>query len=97
MNFRTVLKRPGAFIPVAMSLAALTLVAVHIALYGVTREADEGAAAHVFQILIAAQMPVIAYFAIGNLPRAPGQTLLVLALQGAAVAAAMAPVFFLHL
>lgn len=91
------MKKPSALIPVAMSLAALGVVLVHVALYGAAREADEGAAAHLWQILMAAQVPVIAFFAIKWLPRNPGQALLVLALQACAALAALAPVYFLNL
>ena len=88
------IKQPSAFLPVAMSLAALAMVLGHAAIYGVVHEADEGAAAHIFQILMAAQLPVVAFFAIKWLPRAPGQALRVLALQaGAGLAACAAGVF----
>jgi hypothetical protein len=90
-------KQPSAFLPLAMSLIALTVVLVHIAMFGAAREADEGAAAHIWQLLMAGQMPVLAFFAIKWLPRVPKQTLCVLALQIVAALAAMAPVFFLHL
>jgi|ERR1700681_2844710 len=90
------LKRPSALIPLAMSIAALSLVLGHIAIYGVARQADEGAAAHVWQLLMAGQLPVIAFFAIKWLPRTPGQALLVLGLQAAAVVAAAAAVFLLN-
>lgn len=96
MNLST-LKKPSAFLPLAMSFAALATVLVHVAMFGVVREADEGAAAHIWQILMAAQIPIIAFFAIKWLPRTPRQALLVLALQGVAVLAALAPVFFLKL
>jgi len=91
------LKKPSALIPLAMSLAALAVVLGHVAMFGAAREADEGAAAHTWQILMAAQVPVIAFFAIKWLPRTPGQALLVLALQAVAALAALAPVFFLNL
>lgn len=90
-------KKPSAFLPIAMSLTALALVLGHIAMFGVVREADEGATAHIWQLLMAGQMPVLAFFAIKWLPRAPRQTLYVLALQAGAVLASMAPVFFLKL
>jgi hypothetical protein len=90
-------KRPSALIPLAMSLAALSLVLGHTALFGAAREADEGTAAHLWQILMAGQIPVIAFFAIRWLPRAPRQALIVLALQCIAGLAAAAPVFFLKL
>jgi len=89
------MKEPGAFLPVAMSLAALFVVLGHAAIYGMVHEADEGAAAHIFQLLMVAQIPVVAYFAIKWLPRAPRQTLGVLALQAGAGIAAFAAVFFL--
>ena len=80
-----------------MSLAALTLVLVHIAVFGAAREADEGTTAHLWQILMAAQLPVLVFFAIKWLPRAPRQTLYVLGLQAGAVLASMAPVFYFNL
>jgi hypothetical protein len=78
-----------------MSLAALSLVLGHIAIYGGARQADEGAAAHLWQLLMAGQLPVIAFFAIKWLPRTPGQALAVLVLQALAILAAAAPIFIL--
>jgi hypothetical protein len=97
MDFSTMMKRPSAFLPVAMSFAALATVLAHVVMFGVAREADEGTAAHVFQLLMIAQVPIVAFFAIKWLPRAPRQALQVLALQAGAVLAALAPVFFLNL
>ena len=96
-SFRAMLKHPSAFIPVAMSLIALALVLGHVAIYGAVREADEGATAHIWQLLMAGQLPVLAFFAIKWLPRAPRQTLGVLAVQAGAVLASIAPVYFLNL
>jgi hypothetical protein len=93
----TLIREPSAFVPLAMSLAALGLVLGHVALFGAAREADEGAAAHIWQLLMAGQIPVIAYFAFQWLPRAPKQALGLLGLQAAAVLAAMTPVFLLKL
>ncbi len=89
--------QPSAWVPIAMSLAALALVVVHTLLFGTAREADEGAAAHVWQLLMACQLPIIAFFVIKWLPRAPRQAILVLAVQAAAGLAACAPVFLLNL
>ena len=80
-----------------MSFAALATVLFHIAVYGVARKADEGPAAHIFQLLMAGQAPVVAIFAIRWLPRIPKQALLVLALQAGAALVALAPVFLLDL
>jgi hypothetical protein len=89
------LKRPSAWIPLAMSLAALGLVLGHIVMVGAARQADEGAEAHLWQLLMAGQIPVIAFFAIKWLPRTPGSALLVLVLQAGAGLAAAAPIFLL--
>jgi hypothetical protein len=93
----SIMKHPSAFLPMAMSVAALAIVLGHVAIFGAAREADEGTAAHVWQILMAAQLPVVAFFAIKWLPRTPKQALLVLALQAGAALAALAPVFILNL
>ena len=97
MSLPRLLKEPSAYLPVAMSLAALGTVLLHLARFGVTREADEGSAAHIWQLLMAAQLPVIVYFAIRWLPQAPKEAAAVLALQLAAVLAALAPVYLLKL
>lgn len=91
------MKKPSAWVPLAMSSAALALVLGHVAIFGVAHEADEGTAAHIWQILMAAQAPIVALFAIKWLPRTPKQALLVLALQAGAALAALAPIFFLNL
>lgn len=94
---KILLKNPSAFLPLAMSFAALATVLIHVALFGVARQADEGTAAHIWQILMAAQIPIMAFFVIKWLPRTPIQALAVLALQGGAALAALAPVFLLKL
>jgi hypothetical protein len=96
MNLPTVLKRPSAFLPLLMSLGALAAVATHVALHGTAPQADEGAAAHIWQLLMAAQVPVVLFFAVKWLPQGPRQAWPILALQVGAALAAMAPVFFLH-
>ena len=96
-SFGAMMKQPTAFLPLAMSLIALAVVLGSVAMFGVVHEADEGAAAHIWQLLMAGQLPVLLFFAIKWLPRAPRQTLYVLALQAGAVLAAMAPVYFLGL
>lgn len=92
----TMLKHPSAFLPVAMSLAALTTVLVFLAVHGPAPQADEGAAAHIWQILMATQVPIVLFFAIKWVPQSPRQALPVIALQVSAALAAVAPVFILH-
>jgi len=96
-SFGAVMKQPSAFLPVAMSLTALAMVLGDIALNGVVHQADEGTVAHLWQLLMGLQLPVLVFFAIKWLPRAPRQSLYVLALQAGAALASMAPVFFLNL
>jgi len=80
-----------------MSLGALALILGQIALVGVARQADEGTAAHLWQLLMAGQAPIIAFFAIKWLPRAPRQAIGVLVVQAVGLLAAVAPVFLLGL
>ena len=94
MKFTTMLKKPSAFVPIVMSLTALVLVIIHISLYGVARQTDEGTAAHLFQLLMGLQVPILVFFAIKWLPRHPRQALEVMALQALAALAALAPVFY---
>ena len=91
------IRQPSAFLPLAMSLAALAIVLIHLARFGAAREADEGTSAHLFQLLMAAQVPIVAFFAIKWLPEAPGPALQILALQAGGVLAAFAPVFYFNL
>ena len=87
-------KKPSAFLPVAMSALALATVIIHVTLFGTARQADEGTAAHIWQLLMGLQMPIIAFFALRWLPQTPKQGLLILALQLVAGLAAAAPVFY---
>lgn len=89
-----VLKRPSAFLPLVMSFVVVAVGLREAAVFGL-RQADEGTAAHLFQLLMPAQVPIVAYFAITSLPRAPRQALVVLALQISVVLAIFAAVFFL--
>lgn len=79
-----------------MSLAAVAVVVVHIFLHGTARQRDEGTAAHLWQLLMGGQLPIIVFFAVRWLPRMPRYAGLVLVLQAAAAVAALAPVYFLH-
>jgi len=82
-----------------MSIAALTLTIGYVAIFGIDQQsqADEGIPAHLFQLLMAGQVPIMAFFAIMWLPQKPKQALQILALQIVAALAAFAPVYFLEL
>ena len=88
-------RRPSAWIPIAMSIAALTTIAVHIAIAGTAPQPDEGSAAHIWQLLMAGQIPVAMFNAITWLPRSPRSTLRIVGAQLAAAVAALAPVYLL--
>ena len=88
-------KKPSALVPMLMSLAALSIVLGHVAIFGIVHEADEGTPAHLFQLLIAGQLPFVAYFALTWLPRNPGQALRILAMQAVALLPAFAAVYWL--
>jgi hypothetical protein len=88
-------RQPSALIPIAMSIAALVTVLYHVAMFGIARETDEGAAARIWQLLMAGQVPVVAFYAVKWLPRARRMAVKVLAIQVGAALAALAPVYWL--
>jgi len=91
------LRRPSAFVPLVMSGLALLTLAVAFATHGLQHQPDEGAAAHIWQLLMAGQLPVIAYFAARWIPKSPRQGMVVLGVQLLLAFCAMAPVFLLGL
>ena len=85
MTVRALMRQPTGYLPVAMSVGALAMIVWFVAVHGVVHQPDEGAQAHLWQLLVAGQVPLIAYFAFRWLPRARRPALVVLALQVAAV------------
>jgi hypothetical protein len=87
----------GAVLPPLMTLtvvAAGLTEAAHAG--GFVRQPDEGTAAHLFQILMPAQIPIIVVFAATQLPRHP-RAGWILALQIGLALALFAAVFSLQL
>lgn len=84
LTLNQLLKKPSAFLPLVMSLVASGMVLVHAFRFGVVLESDEGTAAHVFQLLMIAQVPFALFFAIKWIPQATKNTLDVLTIQIAA-------------
>ena len=85
-----------------MSIVALTLVLGSVfgdlAKYGaIVRQEDEAALAHLWQLLMVGQLPVLGFFALKWLPKIPRIASAVLGLQIGAALASVATVFFLHL
>ena len=102
MSIKTALARPSGFIPLLMSAAAVAVVVWHLAAFGAGPDMhagrqDEGAEAHIWQILMIGQMPIVLYFGIRRLRSDPAGTVSVLGFQILAFAAAAAPVFLLKL
>ena len=79
----SLLRQPSAWIPLAMSLAALAFLLGYVTVFGIVDNTDEEAPARIFQLIMAAQLPIAAYFAFTWLPRRPDRAFLVLALQAA--------------
>jgi hypothetical protein len=90
-------RNPSAAIPLGMSAGAFITVLIHIISVGAGPAADEGAAAKLFQILLAGQAPFVAFFTLKWLPRMPSEAMLVIAMQAAAALVALAPVVLLDL
>lgn len=100
MSLSVLLRRPSAFLPLLMSGAAIAVLVTALALMGFhppRPQQDEGAAAHLWQLLMAGQLPIIGFFALVWLPRQPRDAWKVVALQVLAIVAAAAPVFLLGL
>lgn len=95
MSVETLFRKPSGFLPVAMSSVALLLVLAHVAMVGVEPQADEGSVARFWQLLMVAQLPLIAYSGIRWVPLAPKQGLIVLLTQLAFAFVAALPVFLL--
>ena len=85
-------RKLSAWSPVIMSIGALVLVGVQISVHGTQPERDEGALAHLWQLLILGQLPIIGFFVFRWLRAYPRQGAAVLAAQVLAAALALAPV-----
>jgi hypothetical protein len=101
-SFHNVLLQWSAILPIAMSLSSLAMMLGLIALGVITvkpvwHQHGDQTIEHIFQILMTVQMPIVLFFAIKWLRRAPRPALRVLALQAGVWLAACAPVYVLHL
>jgi hypothetical protein len=96
-HWRSLIRQPAAYGPIVMSTTALLILLIHIAKYGYGTEVDEGAAAHLWQLLMVGQIPVIFFFLVRRLRTQSLATIEVLGLQILAAALSCAPVFLLGL
>jgi hypothetical protein len=87
------LKRPSGFLPLLISAGFLALLGTRFAQGTLVRQPDEGAAAHLFQILMPLQFAIIVFFGISWLPKRTKAAAVVLALQCCAALAVLAIVY----
>ncbi len=97
LSLRLIARLPSVFLPIAMSLLGLTTIAVGPLIFRDFHSADEGPTAHIWQMLMAGQVPIVVFFVLKWLRQAPRRGLGVLGLQVAAVLANFAMVYALGL
>lgn len=90
------LRKPSGFIPVAISAMLLALILDRVARAGTLYQPDEGAGAHLFQILMPLQFLIMLFFAIRWLPQRRLAAFEVLALQIGAALTVFALVYAFH-
>ncbi|MEP7131206.1 MAG: hypothetical protein ABI770_08770 [Sphingomicrobium sp.] len=99
-NIAVLVRKPSAIAPIVMSLLALAIVLIAITTSGASqlrRATDEGTAAHIWQLLMAGQIPFLGWFALHWLRRDFRAGLPILGLQIGAFVAAFLPVWLLGL
>ena len=95
-----ILRKPSAWIPIALSLFWIVWWVYFFVMFGTPRpdpQADEGVAAHLFQLWLVIEVFMIGFFMVRWLPKKPISTLLITTLQIFLVIAASAPVFYFQL
>src|SRR5215213_2001930 len=100
MIFRNFLiKLPSAWLPLVMSCAALILTLGYLVIVGIPEvpAEDEGTAAHLFQLLMGGQVPIIVYFMVRHFPENQKAALQTLVLQIIMMFIAFLPVYLLEL
>ena len=95
MTISKLIRQPSAFVPLLMSLAALCLILMVVAFHGTEPRTDEGTAAHIWQLFMAVQVPIVAFFAARWLPRERKQAVRILLFHAAGMIAAVAPIVLL--
>jgi hypothetical protein len=87
------LKRPSGFLPLLISGAFLVVLLTHLTGGTLVRQADEGTAARLFQILMPVQFAIVAFFAVSWLPKKTKAAAGILVLQCCAALAVLAVVY----
>ncbi len=60
---------PSGALPLLMSLLAMSAVLEYAVRFGTAPQSDEGTAAHVWQLMMGCQLPIVVYFAMRWVPR----------------------------
>lgn len=92
-----IIKHPSAWIPIAIPLIFFAYLVIHIAIFGIVREKDEGTGAHLFQLWLVLEPLMVGFFAVTWLPRAQKQALRILTLQIVAALLPISVVFYFKL
>ena len=93
------LNLPSAWLPLVLSFAVILMLIGFLVFVGKPEipAQDEGVGAHMFQILMGAQLPIVGYFMLRWLPRYPAKGMVVLALVLVGWVLACLPVYLLGL
>jgi hypothetical protein len=94
---RQKINQVSALAPLVLSFSAFILVLAAVATGWDVGSKDEGSAAHIFQLLIAGQMPIILAFLVTADWKRVMRVAGILSLQAAAIALAFAPVAYFKL
>ena len=92
-----IIKKPSAWLPIVIPFTFFAYLVIHITIFGIVREEDEGTGAHLFQLWLVLEPLLVGFFAVKWLSRAPKQALLILALQVVAALLPLAIVFYFKL
>lgn len=81
---QSLFKQPTAWIPLVMSFVALAMILGYVTMFGIVHNEDEGAPARIFQLIMVAQLPIVAFFGLSWIAKKPKETLVVLVVQAIA-------------
>lgn len=81
------IKKPSAWIPLALSALSFTMIAVHVSVFGITNgSGDEGIVARIFQFIVAIQVLTTLLFAMKWIPQAQSDAIKIFVIQIVAIA-----------
>jgi hypothetical protein len=93
----SIIKKPSAWVPIAIPLIFFAYLVICITFFGIVREKDEGTGAHLFQLWLVLEPLMLGFFAVKWFQRAPKQALLILTVQIVAALLPISVVFFFKL